>query len=353
MKVPRRSLNRPSGSVGRVRIQSWILVWTVTALLQAFIVRPDAAAQGGTGAAASLRVRITDSTAEVPIERARVELMKFPDGVMQQLFSDASGLVEFFGLGAQSYVVRATRPGYLDAELRLDVRRGEVSKSANLQMQRMPVEGNAPSAGNVTVGSLSIPDSALREFQQGAKLLNSEKNPRDSVVHLSRAIEISPDYSEAHFLLGMAYLQLNSASEAEKALRKAISLQPKLATPYYPLAMLLFGQKRYVEEEELLVEGAKLDSRDWKWPFEIARCKAQRGQWEDALRYAKEAVRLAGAPSKVHLLLADIYSNSGRPWEAVSELELFVHLDPQSPYVRRVQEVLPTLRQRAASEAPS
>lgn len=56
-------------------------------------------------------------------------------------------------------------------------------------------------------------------------------------------------------------------------------------------------------------------------------------------------------PSKVHLLLADIYANSNKPREAVVELELFSQLDPQSTYMARVREVLPVLRQRAAAAA--
>jgi len=48
-------------------------------------------------------------------------------------------------------------------------------------------------------------------------------------------------------------------------------------------------------------------------------------------------------------MLADIYPNSDRPREAVAELELFAHLDPQSAYMDRVREVLPVMRQRAAS----
>jgi hypothetical protein len=53
-------------------------------------------------------------------------------------------------------------------------------------------------------------------------------------------------------------------------------------------------------------------------------------------------------------LLADIYSNSNKPREAVAELELFAKLDPKSSYMGRVRRVLPVLRQRsAASVFPS
>jgi tetratricopeptide (TPR) repeat protein len=117
------------------------------------------------------------------------------------------------------------------------------------------------------------------------------------------------------------------------------------------LALLLYAQQRYAEEKELLLEAQKLDATDWRWPFELARCHAQQGQWEGALRYGVTASGSANAPPKVHLLLADIYANSGRPRDAIAELELFAKLDPESFYMKRVREVLNVLRQRSAASA--
>ena len=112
-----------------------------------------------------------------------------------------------------------------------------------------------------------------------------------------------------------------------------------------------FAQQRYAEEKELLLEAQKLDATDWRWPFELARCLAQQSQWEGALRYGVTASGSANAPPKVHLLLADIYANSGRPREAIAELELFAKLDPESFYMKRVREVLNVLRQRSVASA--
>jgi tetratricopeptide (TPR) repeat protein len=146
-------------------------------------------------------------------------------------------------------------------------------------------------------------------------------------------------------------VQTSAASDAEVSLRKAIALDSHMTAPYYPLALLLFGQHRYAEEKELLLRAEKLDATSWRWPFELARCHAQQGLWESALRYGVVANERASAPAKVHLLLADIYANSDRPREAVAELELFAKLDPKSSYMERVREVLPILRQRAATSA--
>jgi len=93
----------------------------------------------------------------------------------------------------------------------------------------------------------------------------------------------------------------------------------------------------------------KRDPLDWRWPFELARCDSKRSNWQSALQRAQQAGKSNSAPSKVHLLLADIYSNSGRPSDAIAELETFSRLDPESPFMARVREVLPELRRRLAT----
>jgi tetratricopeptide (TPR) repeat protein len=158
-----------------------------------------------------------------------------------------------------------------------------------------------------------------------------------------------PAIADAYFLLGSALLQTKETVAAEASLRKAIALDAHMTAAYYPLAVLLFGERRYSEERELLLEAQKLDATDRRWPFELARCHAQQGQWDTALSYGLRASESTNVPPKVRLLLADIYANSNKLREAIAELELFAKLDPTSAYMDRVREVLPILRQRSAA----
>jgi len=106
--------------------------------------------------------------------------------------------------------------------------------------------------GTISADDLKIPESARKEFERGKRLLNEKKDQLESIAAFRRAIELYPDYSDAYFLLGTAQMQLNDAKAAEASLRKAIALDAHRTGPYYPLAMLLFGQRRFDDEEELL-----------------------------------------------------------------------------------------------------
>jgi tetratricopeptide (TPR) repeat protein len=315
------------------------------------MLAPPVRAQNFSGDSFSLNVRVREAQRETPLEAVHVQLEHFPDRVAGQEFTDSRGMVVFRGLGVGSYIIRATKDGYQPGEGRADFRRGDGVQSTEIALT--PLEKDSPSGpgGTISKQLLAIPEDARKEFERALHLFNDAKKPSESVMALNHAIEIFPAYPDAYVLLGVVQLQLKDFAASEKALRRAIDLAPRSTAAYYPLATLLYGQKRLDEEEALLHDAEKLDATDWKWPFELARCSAGRADWTSALRYGKEAAAMPGASPKVHLLLADIYSNSARPKDAITELEEFSRLDPQSPFMARVRQVLPALRQRAAAEA--
>jgi len=149
--------------------------------------------------------------------------------------------------------------------------------------------------------------------------------------------------------MGMAYIRTKQLQEAQSAFEKAVDLNPKFLNPYFPLAELLIANKQFDKAAPLLQQAMVEDSQDWRWPYELAFCSARQGQWEEAVEYGQVALRRPNSATKVHLLLADVYSNSGKVAKAVEELEEFERLDPQSPYIGRVREVLPQLRLQASS----
>ena len=311
---------------------------------------PSIHAYGQSDHVGQVVVRVREQHSENPLAQASVQLVRFPDGILSEQFTGSDGGVQFSGVSAGGYTIRATLQGFHPGEARVDFRRGDSTlQSVDISLARVEKDNPKAAHGSVSTRDLQIPDNAQKEFERGKRLLNDKKSPRDSIAALQRAIKLFPDYADAYFLLGTAQMQLNEAPAAEASLRKAIAIDAHRTAPYYPLAMLLFSQRRFDDEQEILLAAKTQDTADWRWPFELARCDAQQAHWETALQYALEASKNASAPTRVHLMLADIYANSDRPREAVAELELFAQLDPESTYMDRVREVLPVMRQRAAS----
>jgi tetratricopeptide (TPR) repeat protein len=338
------------------KLFSYPQVASIAALLM-FIcllgLAPSTAAQVS-GHMGKVLIRVRNRVNEEWLAQVQIQLIRFPAEVVDEQFTGSDGSVQFSGLSVGAFTARASLQGYESGDAHIDLRDGD-SNVQNVEISLMPRKQETNGIrGTISANALNVPDNARREFERGSRLLNEKKDFGRSIAAFRRAVEQYPGYAQAYFLMGTALMQINDASAAEASLRKAIELDPHMTAPYYALAVLMFGQLRYAEEKELLLKAQDLDAFDWRWPFELARCDAQQGQWESALRYGLAAGGSANAPPKVHLLLADIYANSNKPREAVAELELFAKLDPKSSYMGRVREVLPVLRQRSeASTLPS
>ncbi len=331
-----------------LRARNFSRGWTAQCLLSLALVlavgySADAWGQGQS-APTDLEIRVTELHQEEPIEQALIELLRFPSGLLLTTYSDSSGRARFLGLQPNSYILRASKQGFRAQEVAVDIRRGDGHRQVSIQLQANdPVSAQAPQ-GMVSSRTLAIPAAAMTEFQRGAELLNGKKDPGASIPHFQRAIEAFPNYRDAYFLKGMAHLQMNGLEEAHTALAKAIEFDPKFLEAYHPIAVVLIGLKRYAEARNLLLRAMELDKAGWQWPFELARCYAAEGQWDKALGYGQMAHDRPDPPAKVHLLMADLYSNTGNAKKAIEELEKFATLDPNSPFMPRVNQVLSKLR---------
>jgi TolB-like protein/Tfp pilus assembly protein PilF len=109
------------------------------------------------------------------------------------------------------------------------------------------------------------------------------------------ALQLEPELAEAHLAVGMyRYYYEWDFEGAERALKRAIELNPSLTEAHYHLAWLyeLLGSDW---EDESLAEGERTRELDPLSPFMAAWLADQyleACQYEDALSLAKEAIRL-------------------------------------------------------------
>ena len=295
-----------------------------------------------------IQVRVTDQSNGQLLDGVRLELVHFPDGVMQTVFTDGAGRGDFAPVPSRDYHIRASTMGYQPADVSIDTgvapHGSTITYYTEVQMRRAgSAETKAP-GGKVGVRELSLPPGAVAEFKKGIELLTDKKDPKESVEHFQKAIDAAPGYYEAYYLMGMAELQSNGVAPGTTALQKAIELNPKFMEPYYPLSSALHLMGRDLEAMALLTKARDLDPTGWRWPFELARMHGNRQEWDQAMALAKEAAAKPGVPPKIHVLLADIYSNTGQAQKALQELELFAKLDPSSPLMPRVNAAIEKLK---------
>ncbi|BAY51130.1 hypothetical protein NIES2134_112860 [Thermostichus vulcanus NIES-2134] len=90
------------------------------------------------------------------------------------------------------------------------------------------------------------------------------QQPAAAVPHYQRALEVKPDWVEAHSNLGNAYLDLGNTEGAIACYQKALSLNPDLPTTLYNLGLCLHAQGKLTEatacyEQSLYLEPGQAD----------------------------------------------------------------------------------------------
>ena len=164
-----------------------------------------------------------------------------------------NGLFEFHDLVPDCYVVRIVIGQQAKVVLQKTTQVG--TDQATLQFVLRPEEQPQPAAGYVSLRQLASPPSkeAVRAFQRAQKNARDGK-PRPAAEQYRHAIQIAPDYAQAHQELGALYLHQGQADAArvEFVAARKLGLESPEVLGSLALALLQLGRPQ--ESESLARE---------------------------------------------------------------------------------------------------
>jgi len=182
---------------------------------------------------------------------------------------------------------------------------------------------------------------------------------RRAADQFREAIRLQPNYSAPHILLGASFLALNKIPEAIHELEQAVKLQPR-----EPLARLQLA-KAYQHSENLPGIVAQyqalreLSPQEPEYAYQLGNAYMKMAVWchqqisrinprsvrlyqtlgenfrlqgrvEPAIRYLLLAAQADPKTSGIHLSLAQIYLDQGKPADARKEVEQELTIVPES-----------------------
>jgi len=129
---------------------------------------------------------------------------------------------------------------------------------------------------------------------------------------LKKAIAVNPRAAQSHLGLGIAYLNIDHASEAISELNLALSLDSRLFNAHLYLGMALITI----------------------------------GKLDEAEKSLKEAYSIGGPVQAraAHLYLASIYDKRKEYQKAITELESYLRENPKAPNAPKIQEAITRLK---------
>ena len=197
-----------------------------------------------------------------------------------------------------------------------------------LSLFHMPESNRAPkppSPNPIPISQLRIPSKALKEFERARKAFQSG-DIRTSAEHLQKAVQIYPDFIEAHNALGLRFIQTREYQKAVTEHEIALSLDPRNAQTHQDLSLAFLLLNRNQEAEAEARQALELDPQPPGSRYFLARALIGQGH------FTPEAIQLLQqsehAFPNASLVLAQIHFAEGRTEKVIAALHRYLQAPP-------------------------
>ena len=164
--------------------------------------------------------------------------------------------------------------------------------------------------------------------------LGTSKSPQKSIgtakTLMEKAIELDPNWAEAHGHLGFIYTMMGKLDEAVTRAEEAVALNPNSAYVHMVLGHTLRFADRNAEAIPEYKKALRLNPiPPTNYLFGLGMAYHRTGQHEMGIKWCEKAVRQDPDSFLARLLLTGVYSESGREKEARSEAAEVLRINPK------------------------
>jgi len=312
-----------------------------------------------------LQGKVITPSGTQPTNPVRVKLT-FNGRAIHETFTDLSGRFSFPGLSRGNYLLTAEGDGinFQTTSVYAAISAwGSAPQSFTQDIQMRPIARKpAQQAGVINAFTQDVPSAAKEALATGLKLAGEGKNEA-AVESMRKAIQIFPDYFDAHLQLGNAYLKAEQFKEAIAELDLARQINPNDERAYQSFGLLLMKQKNFAVAVAVFAEAARLNPenptnavmRATALIHQAANADESVPSTEDRsylLSRAEVAMSQASSLSENKLkpdsmTLALFYELKGEPERAATELESYLRKTPQLKNSAPLQNEIKRLREKA------
>jgi Flp pilus assembly protein TadD len=177
--------------------------------------------------------------------------------------------------------------------------------------------------------ALALTDNPAPEMliYLGSALAKTE-GPGAALPHVTRAVQIAPDYPEARLNLGGVLYNLGRLDEAEPQYKEAIRLRTNYAEAYLMLGRISFHRGRLDEAERLLSHAAKLKPEEGVPRMALGGVWMAQGRLAEAEDELRLAIRLGPDDADAYYSLGVCLQREGRSDEAAANYRRALQIRP-------------------------
>jgi len=286
------------------------------------------------------------------IEHATVKLCDGGGATIAEEVTTDSGEFAFHGLMRGAYMLAVSAVGFQPQDLPVDLSfASERGVTVYLKTTSKAPKPTSPGA-TVSAHEMSMPHAARDLVDTGKRKFWANKDHEGGLADLSRAVAMAPDYYEAYYEIGLAYMGLGKQSDAEQNFRKSLDISgDKFGDAYVGLGSVLANRGNVADGEKALIRGVELNPKSLLGFYELSRVELSQKRIEDATKSAEQARALAPNFAAVHKLLANIHMQQKNYPELLKDIDAYVRLDPDSPAGVRAKQIREEVVRKMSGEA--
>jgi tetratricopeptide (TPR) repeat protein len=272
-----------------------------------------------------------------PATQVALSLKSHDAGIFRSLLTDYDGHFEVRGLVPGVYEVSVEEAGY--ETLRTKVQLDGPSMKIELHLISSQSSQTLRNVYTISVRELKIPDKAKTEYRKGLESLAKRDLPA-SLSHLTKAVQVFPDYYEALYHQGVVETNLGRFENAMLSFQKSIDLSGgRYAWADFGVGYLLYLEGKASEAEAIIRRGLELDQNSADGFVLLGMTLLRLNRSEEAEKSAREALLRKPDFAEAYLVLADSNARRQNYQEQILGLDAYLQLQPAGAASQRVHQI--------------
>jgi tetratricopeptide (TPR) repeat protein len=277
-----------------------------------------------------------------PVDDALVVAESQRGGTKLEGRSDKKGRFAIAGLGTGVWRVTASKNGYLNSEVRMNVK--QLSANPPITFTLTKIKG---------VAAVTSDKESAALFDQGNALLN-QGNYEEALKVFEEFAAKYPEIYQVHLNIGTCYLKSGELDRAQAefqlVLDKVLAIHgdykkdaASAQKAYSGLGEVALSRGNLETGQKYFSQALDISPKDEVAAYNVGEIFFSNQKIDEAIRYFELAVQIKPDWSKPYLRLGYVYLNKGDMTKALESFNKFVQLDPENPEVSQVKNIIATI----------
>jgi len=178
------------------------------------------------------------------------------------------------------------------------------------------------------VGCSRDPNFKKQKYLESGNRYFEKGKYREAAIQFSNAIQVDPNFANAHYKLAQSYVQMQAWPNAYRELRRTVDLDPDNTKAQLDLGGFLLGAHSYDEARATIEKILQKDPNNADAHMLLASLHGAQGERDAAVQEAGKAIALDSKRPQFYVQLASLQSGSHID-AAETSLKKALELDPK------------------------